>query len=185
MKLILASQSPRRKELLSTLVDNFDIIPAQGEEMFVGNDIDQALIAVAKAKAGEVWDTHPDCAVLGADTIVWHEGKILGKPKNEQDAIDTLKSLSGQWHEVKTGVVLLSDQQTKEAVSTTRVRFRELSDEEIEAYVKSGKPMDKAGSYGIQETHFVDAIEGSRTNVIGLPLEILEDWGFSKAQPNF
>ncbi len=180
MKLILASQSPRRKELLSTLVSDFEVIPSQSDETFGKGDIDQALLNVARAKAQEVFDRHPNDVVLGADTIVVDRGKILGKPKSKQEAFEVLKSLSGREHEVKTGVVLLSKNGIQQEVSTTLVHFRDLSDQEIEAYVQSGKPMDKAGSYGIQETDFVDALEGSRSNVIGLPLEVLEKWGFHK-----
>lgn len=176
-KVILASQSPRRREILSDFGAKFDVIPARGEETFDPDlDIDEALKKVARKKAEEVAASHPDAAVLSADTIVYHDGKILGKPKGEQEAFEMIKSLSGKPHEVKTGVALIHDGKEEAVVSTTLVYFRPLSDEEIWNYVHKKTCLDKAGSYGIQETDFTDHLEGSYTNVVGLPVEVLEDW---------
>lgn len=176
--LILASQSPRRKELLQTIVKDtsFACIPADTDETFGSGDLDEALLAVARAKAEAVSKTHPDDLVIGADTIVVHNGKILGKPKNKAEAFATLKALSDGWHAVKTGLVLLGGEKPQAEVVTTKVHFRPLCDDEIEAYVQTGSPLDKAGSYGIQETDFADALEGSFTNVVGLPTELLGAW---------
>ncbi len=174
--LILASKSPRRKELLSQIVPEFECIPAQGEEVFENGAIDDALKKVAAAKGKEVFALHPDCIVLSADTIVVDGEQILGKPKNKEQASQVLHQLSGRWHEVKTGVALFSDQTLQNEVVTTRVHFRPLRDEEIEAYVQSGGPLDKAGSYGIQDVDFVDQIDGSYSNVVGLPMELVETW---------
>lgn len=177
---ILASRSPRRKDLLETLLPagSFVCRPALKEEIFPEGDLDAALLAVAQAKAEEIREHNQEAWILSADTIVVHEGRILGKPASKEEASAVLKSLSGQWHEVKTGMVLLTPtgRQDCKTVETTRVHFRGLDQKEIEAYVARGSCLDKAGSYGIQETDFVDALEGSWSNVVGLPLETLRTW---------
>ncbi|MBF0580592.1 septum formation protein Maf [Erysipelotrichaceae bacterium RD49] len=174
--LILASKSPRRKELLSLVVPAFDCIPACKEEVFEPGDIDQALKKVAAAKGKEVFASYPDHVVLSADTIVVDGNQILGKPEDKRQASQVLHQLSGRWHEVKTGVAMFHGRTMQNEVITTKVHFRNLSDEEIEAYVQSGGPLDKAGSYGIQDVDFVDQIEGSYSNVVGLPMELVESW---------
>lgn len=171
MKLILASQSPRRKELLQGLGYLFDVIPSHSAETFDPSlPLDQALEKVALHKAEDVFESHPDDVVLAADTIVVLDGQILGKPGSREEAVKMLKSLSGRTHEVKTGLALLSPSHRYSGVETTEVVFRELSDQEIEDYVSKGTYLDKAGSYGIQETDFVDHYRGSYSNVVGLPL---------------
>lgn len=180
MRFILASKSPRRKELLKTLLDSFECIPAVSDEVFDHLPIDEALYAVARHKALEIFVDHPDALVLGADTIVVDGNEILQKPKDAQEAFRTLRQLSGRWHEVKTGMVLFVPVEHSDlvreygGVQTTRVKFRDLTDAEIEAYVRKGSCLDKAGSYGIQDVDFVERIEGSYSNVVGLPLETLE-----------
>lgn len=174
--LILASQSPRRKELLSGLGYQFACIPAKGEEVFHEGGIDEVLPDVAMAKAREVQKAHPEALILAADTIVADGDKILQKPKSKEEAFETLKSLSGRAHAVKTAVVLLDGDQVKKMVDTTEVHFRPLSDEEILIYVDEGSCLDKAGSYGIQDVDFCDHLEGSYTNVVGLPVEIVQEW---------
>lgn len=174
-QLILASQSPRRKELLQGLGYSFLVDPSGSEEVF--NDslsLDEALLDVAKQKAAEVLKRHPEAVIVAADTIVADGGKILGKPKNRQEAFQVLKSLSNKSHEVKTGIVVCSSSHTLGHVETTTVHFRNLSDEEIEQYVSKGSCLDKAGSYGIQDVDFVDHIDGSYSNVVGLPLGVVD-----------
>lgn len=180
-RLILASQSPRRKEILHRFLSDFSVIPSHAEEVFDESlPLDEALMKVAMAKAEEVSAAHPGRPVLAADTIVCDGDRILGKPKDRQEAFETLRSLSGRKHEVKTGVVLLYPDaqglQTLKTVETTGVLFRPLTDQEIEAYVRTGTCLDKAGSYGIQDVDFASALEGSYTNVVGLPEEVLEKW---------
>ncbi len=172
MKILLASQSPRRKELLEKEGYSFIVHPAKNEEVFdLKLPIDEALEKVAFHKAEEVADLYPEYIVLAADTIVVYENQILGKPANEKDAFACLERLSGNTHYVKTGVCFLYEGKKYSFVETTEVHFRDLSDMEILNYVKSGKCMDKAGSYGIQECDFVEWIDGSYSNVVGLPME--------------
>lgn len=176
MKLLLASQSPRRKELLEQAGYTFEVHPAKAEETFDLNcSLDEALEKVALHKALEVYDLYPEYLTLAADTIVVYDQQILGKPKSEQDAWDCLKMLSGQTHQVKTGVCLLYQNQKKCFVQTSEVHFRDLSDLDIYHYVSSGKCMDKAGAYGIQECDFVEWLDGSYSNVVGLPMEALQE----------
>lgn len=171
MQLILASKSPRRRTLLSGLGYDFIVEPSLGQEVFDSSlPIDQALEQVALEKAKEVAQRHPDAIVLAADTIVYDRGMILGKPKDAQEAFETLRSLSGRSHEVKTAVVVTGHGHTYSLVETSQVHFRALSDEEIQAYVNQGTCLDKAGSYGIQDVDFVDHTEGSYSNVVGLPI---------------
>lgn len=181
-KLILASKSPRRKELLGKLIGEqaFECIPAKGEEIWLDTDVDDAILQIAEHKAREIAKTHEDLWVLSADTIVVDHQTILGKPQNLEEASQTLHALSNHWHEVKTAVVLIAPQKDHQKVCkkvvTTKVHFRALSADEIECYVATGSPLDKAGSYGIQEVDFVDQLDGSLTNVIGLPMELVESW---------
>lgn len=181
-RLILASQSPRRKELLGELVgqETFECIPSLADEEWNDTDIDSAVLQIAFAKAKEVYASHREQWILSADTIVVDQDQILGKPKDLEEARQTLNRLSNHWHEVKTAVILIPphsmQQPIQKAAVTTQVHFRKLLSEEIENYVASGSPLDKAGSYGIQEVDFVDEIKGSFTNVIGLPMELVERW---------
>ena len=172
MKLILASASPRRRELLGEITQ-FSVEPSFFEEK-----ADTALSArqtaeyFAEGKAQEVFSRFPECYVLGADTVVAFEEKILGKPKDKEDAKKTLRFLSGKMHSVYTGVCLVGKGFCKTVSAETRVTFHELSEELIEKYVESGLPLDKAGSYGIQDGYpLVKKYEGSYTNVVGLPKE--------------
>ena len=178
-KLILASASPRRRELLEQMgLSDFTIRPAVDEIEADHLPPDEAvrMIALAKgqavaktAKAGEL--------VLAADTEVWFGGKLLGKPKDEADARRMLRQLSGAKHTVYSGVALILDGKVCTGVEVTDVYFRALTDREIVAYVATGEPMDKAGAYGIQgkAAHFVRRIEGDVYNVIGLPLCLLSE----------
>ncbi len=176
MKLILASNSPRRKELLSEFGFKFDIIASDFNENGAFLTPAQTVKSFAYGKAKSVKEKIScDCVVLGADTVVVLDGVILGKPKDEADAFNTLKSLSGKTHSVLTGYAILSNEVTIIDYSETLVTFNELSDELISDYVKTKLPLDKAGSYGIQDGfNLVKRYEGSFNNVVGLPVEIIE-----------
>ena len=183
MDWILASASPRRKELLAELVTQFDILPAKGEERVPdGCSPRETVELLARQKAEEIC-AMPQArgkAVLGADTVVAYDGEILGKPVDAQDAVRMLGLLSGNTHEVFTGVCIgipNADGTHRYLVSSdcTKVRFFPLTKEQIALYVASGSPMDKAGAYGIQDGGLVDGIDGSFSNVVGLPLELLAD----------
>lgn len=173
--IVLASKSPRRKEILKDLDYDFIVCPAKKDEVFdLSLGLDEALKKVAESKAKEVSEFYSYSIIISADTIVCLDDKILGKPKSKEDAIKTLKSLSNRKHQVKTGVCIIYKNQTFLHVETTDVYFKKLVDEDILSYVNSGKCMDKAGSYGIQECDFVDHIEGDYTNVVGLPKYVVE-----------
>lgn len=173
MKFILASASPRRKEILDTVGYKFDIIPSESEEKIKdGLSPKDTVEALAYQKALDVYAAHPDCVVLGADTIVVFDGEILGKPRDKEDAKRMLKMLSGQTHEVRTGYCVLGGNMEIVLSECTLVTFFELSDEEIENYINTGEPMDKAGAYGIQGKGalLVRSILGDYFNVVGLPV---------------
>lgn len=179
MHIILASASPRRKELLQKLFPVFDIIPARSEEICTKTSPKDIVLELSGQKAEEIRQTFKNTdnyLIIGADTVVSWKGKVLGKPRNEQDAKRMLAMLSDDTHQVYTGVTLLySKSGRKERLQfaeCTHVKFYPLLEAEIDAYVKSGEPMDKAGSYGIQGAggRFVEKIEGDYQNVVGLPV---------------
>lgn len=170
---ILASQSPRRRELLSMLGLTFDIITADIDEtMDAALPVDQAVAQVCRRKAEAVAKLHPDRLIVSADTIVVVEGKVLGKPHTEEEAYSMLRSLSGRSHTVMTAFCLYRDGEAETHVEKTDLRFKSLSDEEIFSYIATGSPMDKAGAYGIQDgaAVFVESLQGDYYNVMGLPL---------------
>ena len=174
-RLILASGSPRRRELLERFGVPFEIIPAKGEERAPdGLAPDALVIALASAKAKEIADApeNREAVILAADTVVELDGKILGKPHGEGGAREMLRSLSGRTHRVRTGLCVRKGDRVLTHAECTSVIFRELSDAEIEAYVRTGEPMDKAGAYGVQGRGalLVRRIEGDYYNVMGLPL---------------
>ena len=178
MSIVLASGSPRRKELLEMLgVRDLKIIPAKGEEKAeAGLAPDRLVMALASHKAREVAAL---CGkgdlVIAADTIVWQYDRVFGKPHSEAEAAEMLRSLSGAEHEVYTGVSVIRNGQELLRADRSVVRFRELSEREIAAYIASGEPMDKAGAYGAQgkAALFVEHIDGDFFNVMGLPLCML------------
>ena len=178
-KLILASASPRRRELLEMLgVNNLEVIPALGEELPHPELSPAELVCeLSRAKASEIAAAANDAKaiVIGADTVVSVDGMVLGKPKDTSDAAGMLRLLSGRTHEVFTGVTVLRGGQLTTAAERTAVRFRALTEREIDAYVATGEPLDKAGAYGIQGkgSLFVEGIEGDFFNVMGLPLCLL------------
>ena len=183
---ILASQSPRRRELLSMLGLTFEIITADIDEtMDPALSVEDAVAAVCKKKAQAVGASHPDRLIVAADTIVVVDGRVLGKPHSEDEAREMLRSLSGRSHTVMTAFCLSRGDRFETHVEHTHLRFRELSDAEINAYVATGSPMDKAGAYGIQDQAaiFVEALDGDYYNVMGLPLcslvKCLRKWGIA------
>ena len=174
MRIVLASGSPRRRELLSMLGAELEIRPAAGEEN-VGDskDPEEIVCRLSAAKAREVAALYPaQETVVAADTIVWCDGRVFGKPADAAEAASMLGALSGRSHEVYTGVTVISGGRELCSAECTRVRFRELCPEEINAYIATGEPMDKAGAYGIQgkASLFVEGIDGDYFNVMGLPL---------------
>ena len=172
MHLILASNSPRRRELLRQITTNFTVEPSLYEERAGGLSACETVELFARGKAREVFSRFPHSVVLGADTVVALDGIVLGKPKDREDARRMLRLLSGRAHEVYTGVCLISDGKEAYHVAKTRVILNELGEELIDEYVKSGLPLDKAGAYGIQDGYpLVKECEGSYTNVVGLPVE--------------
>ncbi len=176
-QVILASASPRRKELLEQIDLEFEVIPSKAEELVLPDETpEEHVVRLSINKATEVAERSDVDArwFIGSDTIVLCHEQILGKPTDEQHAAEMLRTLSGREHRVLSGYAILDRQtgeQRTEAVST-QVRFRNLTDEEIARYIATGEPMDKAGSYAIQGRGvcFVAGIEGSYTNVVGLPL---------------
>ncbi len=184
-RIILASQSPRRRELFSRTGLSFEIRPASDKEFTEETEPWRVVEALAAHKAHEVFEklrkeTAPKpLFVIGADTIVVCDSRILGKPVDEEDAAEMLRLLSGRSHEVMTGVCLIAEsagpQGFRERIfhEVTQVRFRALTDEEIQSYIATGEPMDKAGAYGIQGSAgiFVEALEGEYNNVVGFPLD--------------
>lgn len=174
MWLILASASPRRQELLRDAGLVFDVVPSRLPETLLPGEAPEAAVErLAREKALHVARQFPGTAVLAADTAVVLGEAFLGKPSDANDARRMLRALSGREHRVLTGYALTLKGDTRSAVCATRVIFRPLSDGDIEDYIATGEPMDKAGAYAIQggAAHMVRELHGSRDNVIGLPVE--------------
>ena len=179
MGVILASQSPRRKELLSHLITDFVVIPSTVEETIPKRlKVSKTPEYLSKIKAFDVAKSHPTDTVIGADTCVILSGKILGKPKNRQDAFNMLNSLSGKSHKVITGCTVVKNGVSKSFSVVSIVRFSKLNRQEIEAYLDTNEPYDKAGSYGIQGMAgaFVEYIKGDYFNIVGLPIAKLKKY---------
>ena len=173
--LVLASQSPRRKAILSAAGIEFVTRPASiPEERLAGEDPREHVRRLARAKA-EAAQAAPGEIILAADTVVVVDHQVLGKPESEEQARWMLRQLSGREHEVVTGICLRAGERMVEDAETTRVRFVPLSAQEIAEYVQSGEPMDKAGAYGAQglASKFIDRIEGCYFNVVGLPVALV------------
>lgn len=172
--LILASASPRRAELLEQMGLTFRVQPADVDEtVLTGESAEHYVERLSCEKARRVASQNPDCLVLGSDTSVVLDGDVLGKPASAAEAHAMLTRLSGQTHQVMTAVALAQGERCQSRLVITLVSFRLLSEPEIRAYVASGEPMDKAGSYGIQGLGgiFVRELEGSYSAVVGLPLQ--------------
>lgn len=173
-KIILASASPRRKELLTQIGIRFEIIKAEGQEVIASDPPSDVVKGLSMQKAREVAGKCDASVVIGADTVVSIDGQILGKPKDEADAVRMLKLLRGRDHEVTTGVTVMIRGRREPIVfaETTKVHVFPMTDGQILDYIKSGEPMDKAGAYGIQGLFaaYVSGIEGDYNNVVGLPV---------------
>ena len=171
--IILASASPRRKEILELADLEFDVMPSDAQEITTKTAPNEVVMELASIKAKDIYKkSEKQSMIVGADTVVAYQGQILGKPTDEADAKRMLKMLSGQTHEVYTGVCVIEDGKTKTFYEETKVTFYEISDEQIDYYIKTGEPMDKAGSYGIQgkAAVFIKGIEGDYYNVVGFPI---------------
>lgn len=176
MNIFLASKSKRRQKILQNLGINFKIASADADETVSGDlspdEYVEGLAArkLRAARSGRNFDD--DDLIICADTVVSYDGLIMGKPKSRDDAFTMLTMLSGNWHQVYTGIAVGQGDKMAVDYEVTRVKFREMSADEIEKYVDSGEPMDKAGAYGIQDTAgiFVEAIEGDFFNIVGLPV---------------
>lgn len=176
--MILASQSPRRRELLSVITPDFDVIPAKGEEIIPKNASPAEIVSIlSRQKADEIAQLKfPDGnirdIIIAADTVVAIDGDILGKPSDKAHAAEMLHRLSGRTHSVFTGVTAITPQRTINFAEETIVEFYPLTEKEINDYITTGEPMDKAGAYGIQGRGavLVKRIEGDYYNVMGLPV---------------
>lgn len=172
--LILASKSPRRRELLTLFTENFEILTAECEEgPFCGGEVSEYVMSLASIKAEAVAQSYPDDTVLGADTVVAFNGEVLGKPRDEAHAKEMLTAMSGGTQEVYTGVCIISRGEKICFYEKTYVAFRPLSEKEIDDYIATGESLDKAGAYGIQggAGEFVNRVSGDYFNVIGLPMK--------------
>ena len=177
-KFVLASASPRRAEILRTVGWPFEALAANiDESRLAGEDPPGYVKRVARLKAEAVALLSPGATVVGADTVVVVDGEILGKPRDEEEARRMLRQLQGRWHEVLTGVAVFNGKtgQPKVVYEVTKVRFAPMSEDEIDWYVSTGEPMDKAGAYAIQGlgARFVQGIKGEYSNVVGLPVRLL------------
>lgn len=172
-KIILASKSPRRKQLLEMLNIPFDVVVADiEEEINPDNDLVKEIEKLSYQKANAVFKDHNDCLVIGADTIVKINNEVLGKPKNYDQAKQMLEKLSNQTHEVVTGCTILVDNIVETFSEVSKVTFYPLSEKEIDEYIKTNEPMDKAGAYAIQGlgAKFIKSIDGDFYTIMGLPV---------------
>ena len=169
--LILASKSPRRRELMEYMEEEFEIASAEVDESY-DESLSPAKVVEYLSCIKAMPFKNEKAIVIGADTVVAIDGKILGKPKDEEDAFLMLKTLSGKEHKVYTGVTLIKGEEVKTFSVETKVYFYPLTDNEIKEYIKTGEPMDKAGSYGIQGKGclLIEKIDGDYFNVVGLPV---------------
>lgn len=175
-KMILASKSPRRKELLEKCGIPFIADPADIDETLLENvPLEEAIKELSLRKASAVLKRHEDCIVVGSDTIVTLNGQVLGKPKDDEDAFRMLKMMQGNTHTVITGLAIISAQRIFNTVSLAEVTFAPMNDEEIRAYIATGEGRDKAGSYGVQGYggRYIRKINGDFYTVMGLPLNIV------------
>ncbi|MGV0886813.1 Maf-like protein [Acinetobacter venetianus] len=171
--IILASSSPRRKELLKQLGLVFETFsPDVDESVLVGESVEIYVERLARLKAETVLQSYPDAIVIAADTSLSFDGQIIGKPESKQHAFDIWRQLSGQWHDVFSGVCIATTTERRSIVVQTQVQMMQLSPIEMEKYWATGEPVGKAGAYAIQGVagQFIPQIRGSYSNVVGLPL---------------
>lgn len=178
--LILASNSPRRKEILSQAGFSFSVLPSDVDESFDdGISLEEVPAILSARKALALGDMHPNTLILAADTVVILEGKILNKPSTKLEAFDMLTQLSGKTHQVTTGITLKSPLGIQTKTDTSKVTFRSLAQWEIDWYVRGGSSMDKAGAYGVQDfigMAGIASLEGSFYTVMGLPIFQVYEW---------
>lgn len=169
--IILASQSPRRYELMKLTDFEFIVKPSDADESISGNLSPQEIVKELSFRKAKAIQSENDI-IIGADTVVSIDGEILGKPKDKNDAYNMLKKLSGRTHSVFTGVTVLKNEKTETFCEETKVKFYDITDEEINSYIETKEPFDKAGAYGIQQRGglFVEKIDGDYNNVVGLPM---------------
>ena len=176
-KLVLASRSPRRVDLLKEIHPQFEVAPSSIEEVLdIGYRPEENARNIARAKAESIAPHFPDCWVIGADTLVSLDDEIFQKPQDEKDAERILKRLSGREHMVVTGICVVGPQKTLDKGVISKVKIKPLTENEIKDYIATGEPMDKAGAYAIQGkgSFMVRSFSGSKTNIIGLPLDELQ-----------
>ena len=191
VRVVLASASPRRRELLRQICPRFDVVPSEIEETLAGGPTTEAVAGLALRKARAVAARAGGAVVLAADTVVVLDGTALGKPAGLEEARDMLRRLRGREHEVVTGVAVVDTRTGREAVRSvvSQVCMAAYSDAILDAYVASGAPLDKAGAYAIQDLGgaLVERLTGSYTNVVGLPVEetrrLLADFGVPVNEP--
>lgn len=172
MRIILASASPRRQQLLRNIVKDFVTVTSNADESLVMNTPEDNVMNIAKNKALSVARAKDDL-VIGSDTTVYMDGAYYNKPADEEDARRMLRELSGRVHTVYTGVCIVYKDMVRCFYDKTAVKFNELDDKFIEEYVASGSPMDKAGAYGIQDGNIIESYEGDYTAIMGLPVKKL------------
>lgn len=175
MRVILASNSPRRKELLGQIFDDFDVMPQNVQEKCDKVRPGSIVMTLARQKLGDLPKLYKDCVIIASDTIVYRNKKIYGKPKSQAHAKEILCELSDKWHSVYTGICVFYADKTYTAYDKSLVKFKLLDDSIIEEYIATGSPMDKAGAYGIQDKQVVEKYKGSYTNIVGLPMEKLKE----------
>lgn len=172
---VLASASPRRKDILTDMGVKFDVEPSYIDEYKIKALFPSNLVKrLAKAKASDIASRKTRVnVIISADTVVAKGFRVYGKPRNEKDAVRMLSSLNNKWHTVYTGVCVICDGRARVFCVASKVRFKNLTQDEIAAYVRECKPLDKAGAYGIQDHRIVEKYKGSYTNIVGLPEEKL------------
>lgn len=178
-RIILASASPRRRELLEQIGLEFEVIPSNAEEMITSEEPGEVVRELSRQKAADVAAGISEGIVIGSDTIVYHEGHIMGKPADRNEARRMLRSIQGNTHSVFTGVTVIVKENGQSTCHTffreTKVRVYPMTDQETEKYLDTGEPMDKAGAYGIQGRFaaWIESIEGDYNTVVGLPVSAL------------
>ena len=173
MEIVLASASPRRKELLSLITEHFTVCPADADETLRDAPLGEEVTRLSRLKAEAVQAQHPNAVCIGSDTMVTIDGLRLGKPKDADEAASMLRRLRGRTHEVLTGLAVLTPDGGAHTLHTcTRVTFRDFAEDELAAYLTTGEPLDKAGAYGVQGLGalLVERLDGDFFNVMGLPV---------------
>ena len=179
--LILASESPRRRELIKKITTEFKVVPSDVDESVLHITPHDLPAELSKLKAYSVYSKYPNDEILACDTVVILNGELMGKPKDKKEAFEMLSKLSGKKHVVISGYTYISKDKEITRTVRTYVYFNKLSDELINRYIESGSPMDKAGAYGIQDEEFglVNHIDGDLDNVIGFPVEDIKKHVFN------